>query len=266
MENARVSPRAFASSRKRKRASRGVPLLVAGVCSVPLAFGNCSRDRREPPATAQSVSSDTEAAAGEVSLTDTAATSDNAVWITDANALAILRAMNTRQIAAADVELESWHNDTIRAFAASVARDHAQLQHSMDSVVERLRLWPVMSALGQRIDSQFQTRTDSLRGWSGPGFEHGYVRQQVTAEQAIVSYTTQLTGAAHAPEVLALLQAASARAAAQVSRARARDAQLAIADSGKAAAKADSLARAAQRAADRAAARAAREKRAKTPN
>ena len=261
--NARVNTRAFAFQKLIRAARFGAAAIV--IWPLALTFSACrGRDRQPPPSAAQQTTRDTAEAGGEVAAADTTVTATpdttpanvDAVWITDANALAMLGAMNARQIAAADVELEAWHSDTVRAFAASVAHDHAALQQSADSLARRLRLAPLMSALGQRIDSEFQSRVDSLRWWRGPGrFERGFVQQQVVADQAFVSYANQLSGATRAPEVQSLMQMASTRAATQLSHARAVEAMLVIADSLKAAAIADSTARAAERAAARAARR-----------
>src|SRR6476619_6835119 len=59
-------------------------------------------------------------------------------WINDGNVVAIASVMNGRQIAAANVELSSWHSDTVRAIAASLAHEHSELQHSLDSVTAAL--------------------------------------------------------------------------------------------------------------------------------
>ncbi len=253
--NARVNTRAF----------------VSLIWASAVTFSACrGRDRRPPPSASQPPARDTAEVAGEVAESvaapvaapDTTMPNDNAAWITDANALAMIGVMNARQIAQADVELEAWHSDTVRALAAASARDHAALQRSVDSLAERLRLAPVMSALGQRIDSEFQARVDTLRWWRGPGsLERAFVHQQVAADQAFASYANSLTGATRAPEVQALMQTAAARASAQVSRARSVEAILVVADSMKAAAIADSTAKAAERAA----ARAARRRRSPTP-
>src|SRR4051812_42312870 len=48
-------------------------------------------------------------------------------WLGDENALALVGVMNRQHIAAADVELSAWHSDTVRAFAAAMARDHAAM-------------------------------------------------------------------------------------------------------------------------------------------
>lgn len=274
--NARVDTRAFVFQKLIRAVRSGASLILVGAMTFSACRGR-DRQARTPiaqnPAT-QNPAQGTVEVGGEVAAPDTAPAStpvatadtstpgDNAVWITDANALAMLTAMNTRQVAMADVELEAWHSDTVRALAASIAHDNAGLQHSVDSLAPRLKLSPVMSALGQRIDSEFQSRIDSLRYWRGPGrFERAYIHQQVLANQAFTSYANQLTGAVRAPEVQALLQTAAARGATQLSHTQAVEAMLVVADSLKAAAVADSL----RQAAERAAARAARRRRSPPP-
>ncbi|MGH7617202.1 MAG: DUF4142 domain-containing protein, partial [Gemmatimonadaceae bacterium] len=134
--------------------------------------------------------------------------------------------------------------DSVRAFAAVVAREHAELQHSIDSVATHLHLGPVMSALGQRIDSGFRARVDSLRAIGGAPLERAFAHEQVVSEQAIADYTDQLAGAVTAPELEALTESVGNQARAAVSQARTFEAAMIIADSTKAAAKADSVARA----------------------
>jgi hypothetical protein len=206
----------------------------------------CAPDEREPSSQARATTGarpgDTVEAGGEV--LDSAPVNLNQAWITDANAIALLTALNSRQIDAANVELDAWHTDTVKTFAVAVAHDHAQLQHTTDSLAEHLHLAPMRSALVVRIDSAFHFRIDSLRGLHGTQMEHAFVQQQVVAEQDIATYADELTGAARAPEVRALMQAAAGGARARLNRARAVAATLAIADSVKAAKTADSAARA----------------------
>jgi len=208
-------------------------------------LGACAPDEREPASQTRAPAAKP-GQAGEAGgdLADSAPVNVNQAWITDANALALLSVLNSRQIDAANVELDAWHTDTVKTFAVAVAHDHAQFQHTTDSVAEHLHLAPVRSALVVRIDSIFHFRIDSLRGLHGPQMERAFVQQQVVAEQDIATYADELTGATQAPEVRALMQAAANGARARVNRARAVAATLAIADSMKSAKTTDSLARA----------------------
>jgi hypothetical protein len=222
---------------------------------------NQARGQEQERAQAKVQRTDTGEAGGEV--IDSTAAIEAQAWITDGNALSLLGVMNARQIGAADVELEAWHSDTVRAFAALVAREHAASQHSIDSLATRLKIVPVMSALNLRIDSAFRARVDSLRALSSSSLERAFAHQQVVAEQAIADYADQLTGAAHTPEVRGLMQTAADGARARLARARAFDAALTLADSLKKAAVADSLDRVAKRRAARDSAREAARRRAR---
>jgi predicted outer membrane protein len=164
-------------------------------------------------------------------------------WITDANALSLLAAMNARQIAGADVELEAWHNDAVRAFAASVAREHAELQHSADSLTERMGITPLAPALAKPWLAPIQAQIDSARRAREGTIDRAFVRAQVSSDQLIADYLQQLAAAAERPELRTLLNTARTRVASQLARALALQTVLAKADS----AAADSLARRAAR-------------------
>ena len=197
-------------------------------------------------------SRDTNEAAGEVvmrALNDARTDSSDARpavrWLTDANLLSLFSMMNARQIAAADVELEAWHVDSVRAFAASVAREHAELQHSVDSLSERLHLMPIAPALGQTISATLQSQLDTLRRTYGRALDRAFIRQQVATHQLMTDYMTKFAAVAERPEIQSLFAPAKDSMSAQLSRARTLQMALAIADS---VASADSAAKVAKRA------------------
>jgi predicted outer membrane protein len=138
--------------------------------------------------------------------------------------------MNARQMSAADVELGSWHSDTVRAFAASMARAHADLQHSVDSLIDQIHVAPVAPALAQPLGVQMQAQVDSLSGL-GKGLDRAYVREQVASHELMSEYLAELAGIAERPEVGALLASAAMRVDTVLVRARALDAMLTAADS-----------------------------------
>lgn len=190
-------------------------------------------------------SRDTNEAAGEVvarAHPDTASAKPVVRWLTDANILSMLGVMNSRQIAAADVELEAWHVDSVRAFAAGVARDHAELQHSVDSLAEHLHLAPIAPALAQTVSATMQAQIDTIRRAEGRMLDRVFMRQQVASYQFMTGYLGQLTAVAERPEVQAVLSTAKDRMTAQLSRARALQMRLAVADSAAAADSAAKLA------------------------
>ena len=162
-------------------------------------------------------------AGGEVVVGNESATPvrPSARWITDANVLSLASAVNARAIAAADVELENWHVDTARAFAASMAREHADLQHSIDSLSARLNLTPVTPALAKQWTSVLQAQIDTIWRAGDGGRDLAFVRQQVSSHQRMADYFTQLAAVAERPELQALLESAAAKTRSQAERATA---------------------------------------------
>ena len=134
--------------------------------------------------------------------------------------------MNARQIAAADIELENWHNEAARAFAASMAREHAELQHSADSLAARLGITPVAPALTKPWMSAMQAQIDSLRRVRASSFDSAFVHQQVASHQLMLDYLQQLASASQHPDLQSMLSAAAKRVASQLDRARSLDTTL----------------------------------------
>jgi predicted outer membrane protein len=167
-------------------------------------------------------------------------------WLTDANLLSLLGVMNARQIAAADVELEAWHVDSVRAFAAAVAREHAELQHSADSVAERIHLTPIAPALAQTVSAALQSQIDTLRRSSSRALDRAFVHEQVASYGIMTEYVTELAAVAEQPEMRILLTFEKDSLVTQLARARALQTKLAAADSSAAA---DSAAKSARLAA-----------------
>jgi putative membrane protein len=187
----------------------------------------------------------TKEAAGEVVVRSGSADARPAVrWLTDANMLSLVGVMNSRQIAAADVELESWHVDSVRAFAATVAREHAEFQHSVDSVAEQLHVAPIAPALTQTISATMQSQIDLLRRNYGHALDRVFIREQVANYQLMADAMGEFAADAERPEVQSLLSAAKDRMTAQLVRARTLQTRLAAWDS---AAAADSAAKLAAR-------------------
>jgi predicted outer membrane protein len=156
---------------------------------------------------------------------------NSARWISDANTLSLLSALNARAIAAADVELENWHVDTARAFAASMAREHAELQHSIDSLAGRLNLTPVTPALAKDWTSVLQAQIDTVRRAGDAGIDLAFVRQQANSHRLMSDYITQLAAVAERPELRALLETAAAKTTSQAQRASALQPTVARIDS-----------------------------------
>jgi putative membrane protein len=164
-------------------------------------------------------------------------------WLSDANLLSLISVMNQKQIAAADLELGAWRSDTVRAFAAQMASEHAALQRSVDSLATSMKVAPVAGALNGDVMSIFQSQIDSaMAGRGGSALDRAYVGQQVASHTLMSEYLDQFVQIAQRPELRGWLEAAGSRVDAQLARAKAVQGQLAMADS----IVADSLARRAE--------------------
>ena len=190
-------------------------------------------------------SRDTNESAGEVIASSTSETTQTRPvrWLTDANVLSLLSMMNSLQIAAADVELEAWHVDNVRALAAAAAREHGELQHAVDSVAQRIHAVPVAPALAQTVSAAMQPDLDVLRRSGGRTVDRAFVRQQIVSAQLMEEYLDELAAVTEHHEVRSLLGAARDSVAAQLTRTTAQQARFALADS----VAADSAAKAAAR-------------------
>jgi hypothetical protein len=224
-----------------------VTLGVAGAC------GRGDGDTRVPAtaatqttATANDSATRADSAAGEVAP-ESSATKVAGRWLSDANALALFSTMNAAQLAAASVELGGWRSDTVRAFAASVARNHAALQHSADSLAARLGIQPITPALAAEVSATMQAQIDSMRAYRGEQLDRAFLAQQLEGQGLMSDYAGQLSGVAQRPELQAFLASAAGSVASEVGTARALQHGLVVADSLSAAAAADSAAKRASR-------------------
>jgi predicted outer membrane protein len=251
-------------------AARCISRIIIAACAVALltttacrrhhtgsAAGNTpvtARDDEIARDTAGGATNDTVEVAGEV-VEDTTDRAPVEKWLSDPNVLSLLSLINARQMAAADVELEEWHSDTVRAFATQVAHDHAVLQRSIDSLVERLNMMPVRPALAVPVGAAFQAQFDSMVAYrAGPrgSLDRAFVRQEIVGHALMAQYVRALAGVAERPELRALLSSAATLANTEGARARGVQARLAVADS--------------QAVADSAVKRAARKRRDSTPD
>jgi predicted outer membrane protein len=221
---------------------------VVGAFVVVTVIGACKGKPAPPKQSSAQRQPKTVEAAGEVAR-DSSAPRENIKWLNDANVLAIVTTMNQRQLAAADAELSTWHVDTVRAFAASMYREHTALQHSIDSLAEAVKLAPVSPALGTTIRGQMQAQIDTIYQHGGRGFDRAYVMQAVAGHQLMAQYLSQLSAVSDAPAVATLLGSLTTAVQSQITRANAMRALFAIADS----VTADSVRRAEERRAARAA-------------
>ena len=173
-------------------------------------------------------------AAGQIAA-DTTAARDSTVtirWLNDANVLALVGAMNGRQIAASQIEAASAHSDSVHALAISLFKEYGDLQRSLDSVGGMLHVTAVPSALNAKVYAEFQAQIDSMMmGKGGKELDRAYLDEQLASHKLMGSYLGQLTGVAQAPELQAWIGSADGRVASQITRIQGQQRALVVSDS-----------------------------------
>ena len=225
-------------------------LISTGFVAASIAIVACQKDAvhdRPPRVAATSGKAQLRGDSASGDVTGAAVPDTTGRWLTDANVLSMLTTMTGKQIAGADVELQAWHSDTVRAFAASVARDQAAVQHSVDSLASRLRMTPVAPALAETLNTELDAALDALKQVRGTSLDRAFVSEQITTDSLLSDYAEQLAAVAERPEVQALSTSVASQTASQLIRARSLLARFALADSLAAAASADSAAKRAAR-------------------
>src|SRR5579884_263277 len=139
-------------------------------------------------------------------------------WLTDANILALLGAIDARETALANAELQAWHSDTARAFATDVARGAAETQHTADSLAATIHLAPVVSALQDTMLAALQPHIDTVAMSHGPQMDRVFVQHAIAMHQLIADDLSQMAGTADSPEMQAVTSSAEGRVAAQIAR------------------------------------------------
>lgn len=196
-------------------------LAVIANASLFVLFIGCSSEpdgatRTSAVRTTAAPSSPTAEAGGEVAR-DSARPAVR--WINDANVLAVAAAMNYKQLAAADAELSAWHVDTVRAFAAAMAREHSAMQRTMDSIAGALQIEPVKPALGALVQLRMQRQIDSIYMHDGRAFDRAFLDQQIASHRLMRDYLLGLAAVAERPALQQVLTTAADSVQSQTARA-----------------------------------------------
>lgn len=224
-----------------ERIRRSIALVSIAIAVLCAACDRGNTDRPPParaPTRAQSAArapGDTSEEGGEIVESGDSSTAGDTTkpmekWLSDANVLAMLGLMNTRQLSASDIEIQSWHSELVRDFATATLHAHAALQRGVDSLVDRIHVAPVAPALEQPLGVQMQAQIDSLFG-HGAKLDRAYVSEQVSSNQLMAETLKGLAGVAERPEVQSAVAAMASVVAANLAHATALEAQLAQTDS-----------------------------------
>jgi hypothetical protein len=173
-------------------------------------------------------------ASGTVAADSAADHKDSAItvrWLTDANVLSLFKTMNERQLAAEAIMLSSWHSDTVRALATSLAQTHTAMRRGADSLAATLGIVPAAPALTERISAEFQAQIDSMMQHRGMALDRAFIQEQIDSHTLMADYLGQLSAAAQTPEIRDWLDGVSSQVGAQLAQIRAQQRALVVADS-----------------------------------
>ena len=207
--------------------------MTAVVTIASLAIAGCRDEKRAASPRATHPAAAPQGSGGEVALNDESTT---VRWLGDGNIVALTALLNSRQVAAADWELQHWGSDTTRALAEWMAQEHADIRHGIDSLTSALGITPVPPALAADLDSATRRQLAMLEVPGGRPLDRAYVNEQIASHEMMLDYLTKFSASAERAELRALIDRINGRLKGHLSRARALKTQYAQADSAKAAA------------------------------
>jgi predicted outer membrane protein len=152
----------------------------------------------------------------------------------DDNIIALARLLNVRVKAAADYELQRWGSDTTRALAEEMAREHAAIRYTIDSVAASLGMTPVLPALASEIDSATRRHLTMLEVAGGRPLDRAYVKEHIASHEYMIDYVTKFAAAAERQALRTAMDTISAKLKTHLASGRALQVEYAKADSLKA--------------------------------
>jgi len=174
---------------------------------------------------------DTASATGDVSSMSARPVAGK--WLTDGSIVSLIGVLNQHEIAAAGVEFQAWHSDSVRAFAASMIQEHAAMQHSIDSAAAAAGVAPVMPALGLELQDSLKSVVDGLKTLKGAALDRAYLDGEVASHTMLVDYYEELARVAEHPAIVGALANAVATLQLQARRAQLMRSTLAMIDSAR---------------------------------
>ena len=120
----------------------------------------------------------------------------------ETDAVAILRALDTAEIATSEVARDASQNDAVRGYAIVMIKDHRDIMHLVDSLGVAGR----DNAISARIRNQADSIAHGLANIA-VGLNNTYIEEQVKAhQQALQLLDTAIIPSAQTPQLKTLLQ------------------------------------------------------------
>jgi hypothetical protein len=152
-------------------------------------------------------------------------------WLSDENILSLFGGLNAHMSATANVELQRWGSDTVRALATQLVREHEVSRMEVDSVARKLHLAEITPAIGPSIDSSFKAQRDTLSWVPTSQLDRAFLDRTTRDHQMFVSYLQELAAGASREDLRLELARIASREALHMARIRGTQLALAAADS-----------------------------------
>ena len=111
-------------------------------------------------------------------------------------------------IEAAKAALAKTQNPEVKAFAETMARDHAAVNEQALALVKKLNVTPEDNATSQALTKQAADTAAKLKDLTGDAFDHAYIENEVAYHKAVNgALSTILIPDAQNPELKKLLEA-----------------------------------------------------------
>jgi hypothetical protein len=107
-------------------------------------------------------------------------------WLNDSSIVFLVRAMQPPAIAAARLQLQSWSDDTTANVAITVARDHAALAATMDSIAGAGRFGGVRPAIADSLLAPYDAQLSSLWGLGARDLGRRFIATQREAHERAI--------------------------------------------------------------------------------
>jgi hypothetical protein len=188
--------RRYGPASRRRRARAWYAVVATAIVIAAATTGETSANEPERVVVAES--------GGDVALDSTVAL-DSVAWLSDADIIALAASMQTPAIAAAQLELQSWSNDTTLNLALQLSRDHAALRATLDSVAAAHRLVPQRPLVADSLLAPYDLQVSAILGFGGRELEQRFLASQREAHTRAIADLGALAVLAREPDLRALL-------------------------------------------------------------
>ena len=115
-----------------------------------------------------------------------AQTNDAAAPLNDAKIAMIAVVANTVDVDAGKMAEKKATNKEVKAFAATMVRDHTAVNKKATALAKKLGVTPEASATSKSLKSDGDKEMAKLEAMSGPEFDKAYVDNEVSYHEAVI--------------------------------------------------------------------------------